>query len=422
MKGIVRFVFRALAGLTLRRYRPVVIGIAGSIGKTASKEAIAAALSAKQRYVRKTVGSFNGEIGVPLTILTGQAAPSGWWSWLMALGRSVGVALGRKRAYPEYLVLELGADKPGDLAMLMHIAKPQIGVLTAITPEHLEFFGDMQAVVNEESAVVLDLPADGQAVINIDEPNAAAVAKQVPERVIAYGWSPRATIRAVRSTAPLSDRGLPTGMQVSIRMDNQEQQISLPGVFGQHSVYPVLAALAVGQIVGISTPELVEGLQDYQPPPGRMRLLEGLEGTLLIDDSYNASPAAMQAGLDAVAGMQLPGRTFAILGQMSELGSDAALWHDRIGRKLTPDRIYGLITVGPLAERIGAAAKKKGLPEDRIWNVPNAEAAALLIRPMLQSGDAIYVKGSRYASRLERTVRLLLHNPARDLSKLVPSA
>lgn len=419
MKTFIRRHLWWLARRVLARHQPVVVAVAGSVGKTATKEAIAAGLSG-QRTVRKTAGNFNAEIGVPVTIISGGGRRSSWLGWL-------GVVLDGWRGgrpaqqYPATLVLELGADHPGDLSPLIDLAQPSIGVLTSVAPEHLEFFGDERAVVAEESLVVRRLPATATAIVNIDDPEIASLARQLSCRVITFGWSPQADIRADHFMITRNHFGLPDGQVMKVAVAGSTIPIATPGVIGRHQAYPLLAALAVGQALGDDPVTVSQGLSQYQSPPGRMRIFDGREGSLIIDDSYNASPAAMDAALHTVKEISVPGRTFAILGQMSELGAAAARWHDHVGQSVVRAGVQRLVTVGPLARRIGDAAVAAGMATDAVTNVATAEAAAAVVEGWLSAGDAVIIKGSRFASRLERAVKILLAHPDRDEQFIVHS-
>lgn len=418
MKQIVRIIFRLLARLILRRYHPVVIAIAGSVGKTATKDAIAAGITSAERRVRKTSGNFNAEIGVPATIMSESEPPTSAWKWLRLLWQ------GKKQVvfggtYPTHLVLEMAADHPGDLQPLIALTKPSIGVLTSAAPEHLEYFGTEDGVVAEESLIVRKLTPIGTAVVNVDDPRIVDLVPSLSCRVISYGWQSAATVRAENVAVTRDKHGLPNGMIITVHMQDRNLPITLPGVYGRHQAYPILATLAVAQALG-DDPELtVQRLSAYVPPAGRMRLFAGLAQSLIIDDSYNSSPEAVQAALRSLHELDVPGKRIAVLGQMSELGSSAVEWHDRIGREIAKLRIDVLVTVGTLAERIGTAAIEAGMPKERINYAANAEAAAAIVQPMLSSGMAVLIKGSRFASRLERTVAILLDNPERDKLFLV---
>lgn len=418
MKSFARWIFRGVARAVLRRYRPRVVAVAGSVGKTGTKDAIAAILATSDRTVRKTMASFNGEIGVPLTIIVGGAAPATPWQWIAALCTGL-LLLVIRRPYPQSLVLELGADKPGDLRPLLEVARPTIGVLTAVTPEHMEFFDTIEAVSTEESLVLRMLPPEGTAIVNVDDDLSQSVITQLKCRVITFGWASNADIRIDQVRVVNDEHGLPTGQVVKLAVDGSVIPIALPGVLGRHQAYPIAAALAVAKAYGEELLSSAQRLSAYQVPPGRMRLISGVEGTMIIDDSYNASPAAVEAAIEALLDVTIPGKKHVILGQMSELGAAAVDWHTRIGELLNPSSIQTIITVGPLAKRIGESAQAKHFPASRILNVPNATAAASTLLPLLGAGDAVLVKGSRYASRLELAVRMLIAYPERDARLLV---
>lgn len=423
MKTIGRWIFRMIAGAIRRREQPLVVAIAGSVGKTGTKEAVAAALATAERTVRKTVGNFNGEIGVPLTIMAGGAAPTSLWQWGMALLAGLGQLVVR-RSYPRALVLELGADKPGDLQPLVKLTRPSIGVLTALTPEHLEFFDTLEAVVVEESVVVRLLPPSGTAILNIDDAESRKIRSALTCRVLTYGWDPQADVRIDQARLTTDDHGLPTGQVIKIAVGGSVIPVALPGVIGRHQAYPVAAAIAVTQACGDELFDVVQRLSAYRVPPGRMRVFAGVEGTVVIDDSYNASPAAMTAAITAIADLSVPGKKHLILGQMSELGSAATTWHDQVGQTLSPHQFDMIITVGTLAKRIGEAARRNGFPAAHIINVPTAAAAAAALRPHLTGGDAILVKGSHYpkpgySGFVGEAVRILLADPVRDEGSLV---
>jgi len=418
MKPLARVIFRFLARHILKRYQPIVIGVAGSVGKTSTKEAIAAALADGQRTVRKTEGSFNAEIGVPVTIITGGAARTSPWAWFGVMVTGIRL-LAQTRPYPRVLVLEMGSDKPGDLADLLGVATPTVGVLTSMAPEHLEFFGDESSVIEEESLIVRTLSSQAQAVINVDDERSRIIMPKVKARVISYGWHESATVRADTMTITNDERGLPTGMILKVVVEGSTIPIALPGVIGRHQVLPILGAIATTLAIGDRVAQVLPRLSGYRPPRGRMRLFEGRDASKLIDDSYNASPEAVQAALETMFELHVPGKKYAILGQMSELGASADEWHDRIGGMIGPKSLHQLVTVGPLAKRYGDAAIAVGFPATHVINVADAEAAATHILPQLGPGDLVLVKGSRYASRLERAVRILLAHPDRDAKELV---
>jgi len=419
MKSLIRSLIQWLAIRTVAKYHPRIIGVAGSVGKTSTKEAIAAALQSIPGGIRKTAGSFNAEIGVPVTILVGGAAPKHSLEWLVVLCRAIWQLFFRNALYPKTLVIEMGADKPGDLRDLIRVAQPEIGVLTSTAPEHLEFFGDIHGVVAEESLILHLLPESGRGIINVDDERNRELLPDLKMPIISYGWHESALIRAQGMNVTYDERRLPSGMMVKIAVDGSVIPLAIPGSIGKHQVLPILAALASAQAAGLPLLEAVKNVGSYQAPPGRMRLLSGIRETVLLDDSYNASPEAMIAALETLIDLHVPGRKIAILGQMSELGSSSQDWHKKIGLMLRPKSVSHIITVGEQANIIGQEATTIGFPPQRHVNVPDAESAAMFVRDLLAPGDIVLLKGSRYANRLERAVRLLLADPQRDAKKTV---
>lgn len=412
MKHLARALFRWLAKRILKKYQPMVVGVAGSVGKTAAKEAIAVAAASKQRTVRKTIGSFNAEIGVPTTIISGGAARKSPAAWI-GVGMQGLLLVLAKKVYPDVLVLELGADKPGDLEPLIELARPTIGVLTAMTAEHLEFFADLEGVEAEESRMVTSLPAGGIAVVNIDDERIANIVPRLESKIITFGWSPTATIQALGMSIIQNTHGVPSGMVVKISLHGTVVSIPLPGVLGKHQAYPILAAIGVATALGDDITDIVPRLSGYRPPTHRMAVAEGINGSLIIDDSYNASPAAMRAALETLYDLKIPGKKFAILGQMSELGASAVAAHVEVGKLFDPRRLHQVAIIGPFGPQIREGAQAAGFPLAHIHDVATPEAAAAFFQSSIQSGDAILVKGSRYpkpkyAGHLERAVNILL--------------
>lgn len=414
MKSLARSVLKFLARRVLRRYHPQIIAIAGSIGKTATKEAV----TASSDDFRSTVGNFNGVVGVAVTILSDRGVPANLGQWWRVVWGGL-VLLISRRSYPKVLVLEYGTDKPGDLQEILSIARPHITVLSSIAPEHLEFFHSLQGVEDEEWQAVSALGEEGTAVLNIDDQRINHRRTTIPGPVVTYGWSSQAMIRAESMTVKRNERGLPTGLMVKVAIEGSLVPMSLPGVIGRHQAYPVLAALAVARVRQQPVQTTIERFAAYQPPPGRMRLFAGLDQSLIIDDTYNASPTAMAAALTTLMELEIPGRKYVILGQMSELGAAATAWHEKTGQQITYPAIARLITLGPLAKVIGATAIAHGFPPDQVENVATPEAAAAVVQAELHAGDVVLLKGSRFASQLERAVVMLLAEPDRDRQFLV---
>ncbi|MFH1145937.1 MAG: Mur ligase family protein [bacterium] len=404
MKKFFISILTQLATGLLRFKKPAVVAVAGSVGKTSTKVAIGVGLQGLS--MRVGAKNFNNEIGVPLAIIGAKRYVHGIWSAVGAILRAVGQYF--RFHWPRILVLELAADHPGDLDPLIRLAKPTVGVLTAITPEHLEFFKDLDAVAKEERKIISQLPKHGTAVINLDDPLSAETVGHAPCKVVTYGWHERADVRASDYQWLRDVSAQPIGIQAKVHFQGNVLPIRLKGAVGKHQFLPILAAVAVGAVFGrnaLGTIRLLEN--DYQPPVGRMRLVEGLRGTVIIDDSYNSSPAAAEAAIRTLAESQTIGRKIAVLGEMRELGAAADEAHQAIGKMTARLGINLLVAVGDHSEQTVFGARSEGMLEEKIVSVPDPLAAGQWLISRIKEEDIILVKGSQGA-RMEKTVKLLM--------------
>lgn len=355
-----------LATYWLRQHTVDVVAITGSVGKTTTKELVAAVLG--QRWaVLKNERNLNNEIGLPLTVL---------------------------RLQPEHrrAVLEMGMYALGEIATLCRIAPPRIGVVTNVGPTHLERLGSIERIAEAKSELVAALPRDGHAVLNGDDPLVAAMAGLGPATALRYGRGPNCDLRATGVTS----HGL-RGISITIEYRGATLRAASP-MPGKHSMYACLAAAAVGLVEGLSWPEIEAGLA-AGAQFARISALPGREGATIIDDTYNASPASVIAALELLA--ELPGRHIAILGDMFELGGYEEEGHREVGRHAA-NWVDKLIVVGERARWIGEEAQAAGL-RDVTFAASKAEIA-----PELQPGDHVLVKGSRGMYMEEVVARLRL--------------
>lgn len=341
------------------RFDPLTVGITGSIAKTSTKEAVAAVLAGRLRTL-KNEGNENNEIGLPLTVL-------------------------RLAADDQALVLEMGMYVEGEIADLVRIARPRIGVVTAIQPVHLARIGSIEAIETEKGRLVEGLPPGGTAILNADDPRVVRMAERTAARVLTYGFDPGADVRAEEVAANGSD-----GMRFDLRTSSGGRSMTVP-LLGRHAVHNALAAAAVGIAAGLDLEAIAAGLASGTGAAHRGELVR-LGDVTLFDDSYNAAPASMLAALDVLAGLR--GRRIAVLGDMLELGDESDAGHRRVGQ--AAGRIADLlIVVGDEAEGIAEGAIETGLEPERILRVADGEAAHDVLRPRLVPGDVVLVKASR---------------------------
>jgi UDP-N-acetylmuramyl pentapeptide synthase len=407
------------ARLVLKKYKPRVIAVTGSVGKTSTKDAIYTALSGSSMdpgSVRKSEKSFNSEIGVPLTVL---GLPNAWGSlsgWIKNLWRG-GQLVFSRAAYPAILVLEVGADHPGDIRKAASWLRPDVAVLTRFpeVPVHVEFFASPEAVIEEKRELVRYLKPDGVLILNADD--AKMREEHGGSRRIAYGIHSTADIKASHIEYACDSGGSITGMHFHIESDGKSVPMRVEGALGVQHVYPLLAAMAVTQAENRGLIEVTKALTLHHMPPGRMRILKGRENTTIIDDTYNSSPIAAAEALKVLNEAPCGGRRIAVMGDMRELGTYADVAHEEIG-SAAARAVDLLIGVGEKAAILITAARNAGLHTDRAIHFDDSTGAGEYLSGALAENDLILVKGSQ-SIRMERVVEALMAEPEKKRELLV---
>lgn len=402
-----------LARLVLAKYRPLVVSVSGSVGKTSTRLATAAALG-PLGYVGQPVGNYNTEVGLPLAILRIRAPQRNILSWMGVFLRAAELLVTR-REYPKVLVLEFGSDHPGDAAVLAAIAHPTVCIVTAASAAHLEQLGDLDGVAEEEGTPVRQLGANGWAILNCDDQRVLALRERTAGRTKAFGFGEGADVhildwRCVR-------HGDVLGTLVKLETAGSTVPIFVPGALGKQYAYVCAAAVATAQALGLNPVEVGKQLENFLPAAGRMRALDGLNGSLLVDDTYNSSPLACAAALETLSELKRDGlctRTIAALGDMLELGDSSPQLHAEVGESCEADI---LVTVGQLAGHIAEAARSAGRVGE-VHSFSTTGEAAEHLAEVVQAGDAVLVKGSQ-GSRMERVTKALLAYPSRSAELLV---
>lgn len=359
---------QALATGYRRKLGLTVVGITGSTGKTTVKEMIACLLSGSMPTAC-TMGNWNNEVGLPLSIL---AIPP---------GTKVGV-------------LELGISHPGEMAPLCGIALPDHGVITNVGPVHLEFFESVAAIAREKGELFRSLPASGTAVLSLDEPHFGLLKSLVPGKVVTT--SLRSNCAA--DYALVQDDPRTGDCTVVDRADGQTHRfrMTMPGLHNRHNA---LLAVAVARGLGVSWESLATAFERYVAPPMRWERRE-VAGLTVINDAYNANPVSMQAALRTFREMDAAGRKWLALGDMLELGAGGIEAHLAIGRSLANGPWAGLVTVGPLGARIAEGALVAGMPGAFVRTCGTAAEAAIYLKERMVKGDVLLLKASR-GKRLE---------------------
>jgi UDP-N-acetylmuramoyl-tripeptide--D-alanyl-D-alanine ligase len=362
-----------------RRHHDVrVVGITGSIGKTTSKETVAAVLEQRYRTL-KSQGNYNNEIGLPLTLL-------------------------HLTSEHERVVLEMGMYDLGEITQLAGIALPQVGVVTNVGPTHLERLGTVERIAQAKAELPQALPSSeegGVAILNADDEHVRAMSKKTRARVFTYGLHPKADVWA----SDVDSEGL-EGIHFRLHFQEQGLHVQVP-MLGCHSVHTALCGAAVGLVEGLDLAEIVAGLRD-QPVQLRLVAVPGPSGSIILDDTYNASPASCIAALnllDELGTRRRAARKIAVLGDMYELGAYEQEGHRLVGRRAR-DAADLLVTVGRLGQIIGQAAMYAGMAADTVHLAETKEEAIDLLRNLLGTGDLILIKGSRGLAMEEMVIAL----------------
>lgn len=400
LKKIVVFILAGEGRLILRKYKPKIIAITGTVGKTSSKDAIALVLGSRLN-VRKSEKSYNSELGVPLTIIGEKSAWLNPFQWIIVFWRGLKVLV-KSEPYPTWLVLEMGVGKPGDMENLISWAVPDIAVFTALaeTPVHVEKFSSAEELMKEKLKLAGAVKKDGCLVLNSDDKIISGIKGQ---KTITFGFEEGADLTA--SNYNIS----PDGISFKISYKGKIIPVRMSNVFGRQYVYTALSALAVGIALELNLVEMVEALSRFKPPPGRMNLLGGIKNSFILDDTYNSSPVAALAALEVLKDLPAE-RKIAVLGDMLELGKFTIDEHRKIGRKIKEDNIDLLVTVGPRARFIADEARAMGFSPEKIFEFANADEAKIPLQEKIKQGDLILIKGSQ-AMRMEKIVEEIMARP-----------
>ena len=351
-----------------------LIAITGSNGKTTTKELCAGILD-NVGPTLATRGNLNNNFGVPLTLL-------------------------RRCDTDVYAIIEMGMNHRGEIATLAEIAQPTIGILTNVGSAHIEFLGSREAIAEEKGDLLAALPADGTAIVGLDEPTAFAQSRRTNARVLSFGRNAGADLRATAIRA-VADGAFVFMLETPFGRG----EIRVPGL-SETIVENALAAAGGALAAGASFEAVASGLANHPGVPGRMQphVLPG--DTLLIDDTYNANPQSMRNALETLARLETKGQRMAALGQMGELGDEGDEAHREAGRLAGTLGVDELFLIGPMAGLVAEGAVATGLAESHIHLFDDHKALARSLGAHITKGDRILVKGSR-AAQMERIVETL---------------
>lgn len=373
-----------------------LIVVAGSVGKTSTKRALGDLLV--QRYrVRMHEGNYNSEVSAPLAIL-GIDLPENLRSPLAWLGV---FRAARRRVYSpadtDVIIQELGVDQPGDMAEFSAYLRPDLALVTAVTLEHMENFGTIEAVAQEELSVLSFSQAglinrddiDGRFADFINNPNFST-----------YGTSGSAEYRFEAQRFDVD-----TGFEGTIIAADYGSFPAVVKVVGEHSLRPIMGAVGAALMLGLAPEDVVRGLSLVKPVPGRMNILHGIGGVAIIDDTYNSSPAAAAAALQTLYSFDDAAERIAVLGDMRELGASSQIEHEKLGSMCDPNLLTWVVTVGPESEKyLAPVARRRGC---QVHVARNAIEAGEFVRSVTQGNAVVLVKGSQDTIYLEECVKIL---------------
>ena len=355
-----------MAAAYRRRLAPLVVGVTGSAGKSTVKEMAAAVLS-RRGLTGHTVGNWNNDIGLPLSLL-------------------------RMEADTRYGVFEVGMNHPGETAELCRVLEPDWGIVTNVGPVHIEFFDSVGAIAEEKAGLPRSLPSDGRVVLNRDGGFFDTLSNAAGCSIVTVSFRDDADF-----VGRVEDAAAGTFL-VEEKVTGDTCRLSLP-VPGAHNMANALQAVAVGRAAGLDWPDIRVALESFRGMPMRWEE-QNLGDITVINDAYNANPLGMRAAVATFEELDIPGAKWLVLADMLELGEGADAEHAALGRHLAQGEWGGIVTVGELAERIAEAAGAAGFDSSRIHTCrENAEAAQLLGR-LVSPGDTVLLKGSR-GMRLE---------------------
>lgn len=412
LKQVAKRILKYEAQLVLKKYKPKVIAITGSVGKTLTKEAIYLILS-KKYFVRMSEKSFTAELGVPLTIIgchDSFSSPSQLFENIV-IGFKV---LFWKTKYPDWLILEIDGDKPGDLSSVSSYVHPDILVMTAIgeVPSHIELFYDLETFAQEKQTIINAIKKDGCLIYNADDRVTNLLTENVDYRKVSCGVGEEFVVSGSQFEILYGSGktgSIPTGMSFNLKYNLQSYPINIFDSIGVQNEYAVLLAFAVGKEFGLSENEMVKTLSRITPLPGRMNFLPGIKDTIVIDDSYNSSPIAMAQAIDVLRDIKSVEKKVAVIGDMMELGRYSTVEHRKAAEALRSAATH-VICIGIRTRKIVEELLNYGFSESNIMSFDTVEEVGNYLQNLIDEGDIILIKGSQ-AMRMEKAVEEIMRYP-----------
>lgn len=424
---------------TLANERPTIVAMTGSVGKSSTRQAVAAFLGAdrKEAGVRASAKNYNNELGLPFTVFDVSAPGRSPVAWARLIWKAYLTSHGWRKTGVRTFVLEMGADKQGDIAHLTRIAPPDVSIVTGVTPEdaslppvHLAKYASIEALTEEKSTLVRQVKPNGVVVLNADDPRVFAMRHLTHAQVHTYGETDAADIRIMSRQVKTEERAWgrePVGLEINLQIYNRHVTYVIPGVFGRSIAYAWAAALGVADALDVPQEFLDNAAAHFKALPGRTRIIPGRNGVTIFDDSYNASPAAMMAGLrDLGAVILAPSqRRIAVIGEMREIGETAHEVHRRMGAEAAHLGLDLFIPCGTFAPAMKEGAVANGMKEEQIFVCRDTLDAIPVLEKHLRPGDVLFAKASEgplpnsgqsskvTGVRMDRVVKAFMAEPER---------
>lgn len=410
-----------MAGRVLKKYKPEVIAITGSVGKTTTKE-MAGRMLSDYKNVRFSKKNYNNEVGVPLGIIGVNIEPER--SKLIQYGKVflvwAALALFKSKNYPEVIVLEFGADHPGDIKYLCDFVPVSVGILTDIGISHLENFDSKDAIAREKGTLLRSLSSGALAVYNIDNERVKEVGEKVSANSLSYGFSRDAKLKASDfyydyRESEAGNAKILDGVGFKLAYQGKLMPMKLNHCIGKGSVYAALAALGAGIYFDLNMVEMARSLKKARPAPGRMNLLRGIKKTNIIDDTYNSAPSSLKVALETMQDLKAKRKILA-LGDMLELGEEEENAHKQALRDALEINPEAVLLAGKRFKKAADSLKKE--QKERVECFNNSIEAGNYLQKFMEPGDLILVKGSR-GMEMEKAVKEVMRHPERAEELLV---
>lgn len=418
-RKILQYLLWILAKMVLWRYRPLIIAVSGSTGKSSTKEAIYYAL--KNNFsVARSFSNLNTEIGLPLTLIEGENAKNNILGWFKNIFHALSLVIFKKKSYPRIWVLEMSEDHPHAISYLAQLSRPQIGVISWIgeIPVHQSFYHHPQELQEEIRSLVKFLPPDGTAVLNGDNNLVLMAKEETSAKAITYGFASSNQVRASNYNLVIDKNLSQLGMSFRIEYQGSYVPLKLTGVFGQAQVYALLAGAACGLTLGLNLVQIAKNLEEYKVLKARTHLLAGLKKTWILDDTYNSNPDALKMALNIFADIvehlkqskiYSVKRRILVIGEMRELGQESEKAHRQIAQFIVPNADL-IIGVGEDIKKTLEECQKLGFPQNKMFWFSNSIEAGKKAKEIIEEGDFFLVKGSR-GVHLEQVTWAIMQEP-----------